>query len=255
MISRYEAFLNGVSLQSISPDILIHDISYGAPVFQDDTYSVAKRNGARLFRRSFDSISVTIKFEIHAYSVANRQAICQAVCMWAKGGGQLKTNDREGLFLQCVCSQFPTIESARNWTDELTIAFTAYTFPFWQDVAQTSIALSSGTSGSTSKFIAGSADGALVEASVKANASLSSVSLTVNGRTLSLTGLSVASGSTIVISYDTDGIQSIKVGNTSLLNKRSGADDLLVNCGASNSFSFSASASVDVTFVVRGIWV
>ena len=255
MISRYEAFLNGVALQTISPDILIHDISYGAPNFQDDTFSVAKRNGSRIFRRAFDSISVTIKFEIHAYSVASRQAICQAVCLWAKNGGVLKTNDREGQYLQCVCSQFPTVESARNWTDELTIVFTAYAVPFWQDVAVTSVEMTAGTSGSKSVFIPGNADGALVEAEITSGGSLTTLNLTVNGRTLTLSGISVSSGSKIVLSYDTDGIQSIKVGTTSLLNKRTGVDDLLANCGASNTFGFSSNVSVTVTFKVKGIYV
>lgn len=255
MISRYEAVLNGVSLSSISADILIHDISYSAPVFQDDTYSVAKRQGSRILKRDFESASVSISFEIHAYDVRNRQAICNAVCAWAKNGGVLKTNDREGQFLQCVCSQFPSVESARNWTDPLIVSFTAYAYPFWQEVNYSTLALSAGTSGSGTLWVPGSTNDALVEAEVKANASLSSVSLTVKGRTLSLTGLSVASGSTIVISYDTDGIQSIKAGSTSLLDKRSGVDDLLANCGESNSMSFSSSASVNVTFKVRGIWV
>lgn len=255
MRSRYEAFLNGVALHSISPDIIIHDISYAQPSIKDETFSVAHRNGARLYKRSYSSATVEISFEIHAYSVAQRQEICQAICTWAKNGGELKTNDRDGLFLQCVCTEFPSIQSAMNWTDELSIVFTAYSVPFWQDVAQTSIAFTAGTSGSKSQYIGGNADGSFVEAEIVAGASLSSVSLTVNGRTLSLTGLSVSSGSTIKITYDTDGIQSIKVGTTSLLNKRSGVDDLLVNCGESNTFSFASSASVTVTLKVRGLWV
>lgn len=255
MRSRYEAFLNGVALSSINPDIIIHDISYGEPQIKDETFSVAKRNGARLFRRSFNPLTVTIVFEIHAYKVSERQAICQSICSWAKNGGELKTNDMDGLFLQCECTQFPTISSVMNWLDELEIEFTAYSIPFWQDVAQTSVAFDAGTSGSKSQFVGGNADVSLVEAEIVANASLSSVSLTVNGRTLSLTGLSVSSGSTIKITYDKDAIQSIKVGTTSLLDKRSGVDDLLVNCGESNTFSFSSSASVTMTYKVRGLWV
>lgn len=255
MISRYEAVLNGLSMQGISTDILIHDIKYSKPVFHDDTYSVAKRHGSRILERNFDSISVTIEFEIHAYSISRRQAICNAICAWAKKGGVLETNDREGQFLQCVCSEFPSVESARNWTEPLTISFTAYAYPFWQEKIPSVHSFSAGTSGSGTLWVPGNVDDALVEAEIKANASLSSVSITVNGRTLSLSGLSVASGNTIVLSYDSDGIQSIKVGSTSLLNKRSGVDDLLANCGEVNNISFSASASVNVTLKIKGIWL
>lgn len=255
MTTRYEATLNNVTLSSLDTDIIIHDISYSNANIKDETLSVAKRNGLRLMRRSFNSIKVSIVFEIHAYDVAERQSICQAVCTWAKNGGTLKTSDRTGVFLRCVCSKFPSISSAKNWIDELEVEFTAYAIPFWQDNSKTSIALTAGTSGSTTQTISGNVDGALVEADIVANASLTSVALTVNSRTLTLSNLSVSSGSTIKITYNSDGIQSIKVGSTSLLNKRTGVDDLLVNCGESNTFSFTSSASVTVTFKVRGLWV
>ena len=254
MISRYEAVLNGISLESISSDILIHDISHSPAEFRDDTFTVAKRNGSRLYRRYFSSSSVSIKFEIHSYSIAQRQAICDAVCVWAKNGGVLVTNDRNGQFLQCVCSEFPSVQSARNWTDELTVSFEAYTIPFWQESVVQNVS-ATGTSGSGTFWVPGSGDKTFVEVDILANASLSSVSLTVNGRTLNLSDLSVSSGSTIKIAYDTDGIQSIKVGTTSLLNKRTGVDDLLADCAKYNTYSFTASASVTVTFKVRGLWV
>lgn len=254
MISRYDAILNGISLSRISADILILDIGYQAPSLQDTTFTVAKRHGARTFRRYFDPAVVTISFEIHSYSIRQRQAIRNAVCTWAKDGGTLKTNDRDGQFLQCVCSGFPSVESVRNWTDPLTIEFTAYVVPFWQETVPKTVSLS-GTSGSADVWVPGSVDGAFVEANVKANDALTNVMLAVNGRELTLSSISVASGRTIVISYDTDGIQSIKVRSTSLLNKRTGVDDLLANCGASNNFAFVSDASVDVTFSVRGWWL
>lgn len=254
MISRYEAVLNGISLGSISSDILIHDISHSPAQFRDDVFQVAKRNGSRLYRRYFESASVSIKFEIHSYSISQRQAICDAVNAWAKDGGILMTNDRNGQFLQCVCSEFPSVQSARNWTDELTVSFEAYSVPFWQESVYQSVS-ATGTSWNGTFWVPGSGDKTFVEAEILANASLSSVGITVNGRTLTLSGLSVSSGSTIKIAYDSDGIQSIKVGSTSLLNKRTGVDDLLADCSKNNTFSFTSSASVTVTLKARGLWV
>lgn len=251
MISRYEVSLNQTSLSSIHPSILIHDINYISPEISDETVTLAKRNGSFLQRRYFGTSVVEISFEIHEYSTRVRQEICKNIVLWAKKGGQLETSDKEGQFLQCVCTKFPVIESARNWTDPLTVEFTAYVIPFWQEKNMATLAIT-GTSGNGSLFVPGNADDVLVSASIKANSAISSVSLTVNGRTLSLTGLSVSSGSTIEIAYDGNAIQSIKVGNTSLLNNRSGVDDLLAKSGELNTFSISASASVTVTFKIRG---
>ena len=255
MISRYEAVLNGVGLSGLDADILIHDIKHSPSAFTDNRYSVAKRNGLRTDKRSFSSVSVTIVFEIHAYSVMTRRAICDAVCAWAKDGGKLETNDKNGQFLQCVCTQFPSVESTRNWTDELSVTFTAFEIPFWQESVQTIVTFSAGTSGTKDFFVPGSGDDNVIEAIIRANASLSSVAITVNGRTLTLSGLSVAQNKEIKILYDDKGIQSIKVDNTSLLNKRTGVDDLLAKCGKINTASFTASASVNVTLRTRGLWV
>ena len=254
MISRYDATLNGISLASISGDILVLDINPTPAVFGDERIQTAKRYGSRMVRRNYESASVSISFEIHAYDIRKRQEICNAVVKWAKNGGVLESNDRQGQFLRCVCSQYPAIESARNWIDPVTVAFTAYEIPFWQEKDTVSVKLT-GTSKTGSLYIPGNVDGTLVEATIKANASLSSVTLGVNSRTLTLSGLSISSGGIINITYDEHGIQSIKNGNTSLLSKRTGVDDLIGNCGESNSLSLTASASVDATFIGRGLWL
>ena len=254
MISRYAVTLNGIALSELSADILILDVGYAQPSYNDRSYSVAKRHGSRLIDRKFNSAGVTVTFEIHAYDIRQRQAICNAVCAWAKNGGVLETNDREGQYLQCVCTGFPSVESARNWTDPLTIEFSAYAIPFWQEKLPQTVALT-GTSQSGTLYVPGNVDDALVEATIKANASVSSVALTVNGRTLTLSGLSLSTNGTITITYDTEGIQSIKQGSTSILDKRTGVDDLLAKCGEINDVSITASASVTVTFSVRGYWL
>lgn len=255
MISRYEVTLNGISLSSIADEIVILDVSYGEPAFSDVRYKTAKRNGSRSDGRIFSSSSVSISFEIHAYDLRDRQAIRNAVCAWAKNGGRLEINDRDGQFLQCECSQFPAVASVRNWTDPFTITFTGNEIPFWQEITPSAVTMTAGTSGSGSLFVPGSADNALVEANIHTNATITSVSITVNGRTLTLSGISVASNNDIKITYDDKAIQSIKVGTTSLLDKRTGVDDLLAKCGELNTVSFTSNASATVTISARGYWV
>lgn len=254
MISRYNVVLNGVSLSSINEQILVRDISHHSADVRYDTFNVANRNGARIYKKSHATASVRIFFEIHAYSISDRQDICDAVCLWAKDGGVLCTNDRGEKFLQCVCTEFPSVESAKNWTDELAITFTAYAIPFWQSLEPVKLHLND-TLLSGTMIVPGNVNNIFVEATVHALDSITSIALTVNGRTLTLSGISVAPGNNVVVSYNTDGIQSIKNGTTSLLDKRSGVDDLLVNCGKNNSFSFLANGSASVTYKVRGWWL
>lgn len=253
MISRYEAVLNGQPLSSVSASILILDISYPPASIDFSTYKGAKRHGSRVYREYVDHRDVVITFAIRAYSIQERQAICNAVQRWAKGGGVLMTNDHAGQRLRCVLSNPPTIQSVLKWTDPISMTFTAYALPFWEEAVPETLSLT-GTSGSGSLYVPGSVDGACLEVDAVPTGELTSLSLTANGKTLSLSGISVASGTTVSIAYNDDMIMSIRAGNTSLLEKRSGADDLLAKCGESNSVSFTANVSTSVTFKGRGLW-
>jgi len=253
MISRYDASLNGVSISSINPAIVVTDIQYAEAGRKHQTYSLANMDGGQIYQSTKEKASVTILFMIRAYDVAERQRICRDIGRWAQMGGELKCNDREGQKLVCVCDAKPYISSAMRWTDNLPVTFTAYEIPYWQEVSISSLSLS-GANGSGTLFVPGDAPETLVETTITASAALSSVSLTVNGKTMTLSELSIASGESIVVSYDEHGILSIKTGTTSLLNKRTGADDLRAVCGEKNSVSFTASASCTVVFRARGRW-
>ena len=254
MISRYSATLNNTSLSGLDSSILVLDIAYQRQEMNDKTFAIAKRHGARFVDRIFGTTSVTISFEIRKYAIADRQSVCAKVVKWAKNGGTLEVGDRTGQFLQCVCTDFPVIDSAKKWTAPLSITFAGFAVPFWQEKTAVTKTLT-GTSDTDTLTVPGNVDGAFVEATITANASLSSVSLTVNSRTLTLSGLSLSANDVIHISYDANAIQSIYVSTTSLLGKRSGVDDLLAKCGESNNLSISASASVTVVFSVKGWWL
>lgn len=254
MISRYEATLNGIAMSTISPDIYIQDIQYQPPRITNTSITIANRQGSNINKRYTDKASVAIYFEIRAYSIAQRQAVCSKIVNWAKKGGILRINDRIWQRLRCICETFPVITSVRNWTESLQIVFSAYDLPYWESVTPSELQLS-GTTGSGTLYVPGTYDSSLVEVTAVAGGSLSSISFTANDYTLSLTGLSVSSGQMIKIRYNDRMIQSIKVGNTSLLTKRSGADDLKALCGETNSFQFTANVTTDVTFSTRGLWI
>lgn len=262
MISRYEAWLNGIALSSISPDILLLDIQHTPASIRNDTYAVAKRQGARLYRRYVESASVQITFAIRAYSIRQRQDTCNEIIKWAKNGGILQTNDREGQRLRCICDVFPAINSALRWTDPLTMRFTAYALPFWEEEYPVKITLTQETPSGT-LYVPGNVDGAFAEVTIlpQENSSMTEATLTANDRTMSLSGITVSKNYAVTVSYDDNMIQSIQWkylpsgGSGSYLNKRTGVDDLVVKCGETNSFSYTANRQAEVEFSVRGLWM
>lgn len=253
MIGRYEATLNGINLTSIDPAIVVTDISYDRPDYDTDFVSVAKRHGSRVHRRMKDRASCTVTFAIRAYNTADRNRICQQVIAWARDGGELQTSDRDGQKLVCICDALPTVSSALRWTDPVSVTFSAYALPWWQETAVQNLTLSGG-SGNGNLYVPGTAPEAMVEVQITPTATLATIHLDARDKRMSLTGLNISGGTTINISYDANMIQSIKAGNVSLLPYRSGADDLIAVCGKLNYMGFIADANCVVLFKTRGLW-
>lgn len=254
MISRYEVTLNNEKLSEIDEKILILDIAYSEPGHTYQQQTLAKKDGARQYARYKAKTTVVVTFAIRAYDTAERQAICQSVCLWAKNGGVLRTSDRKGQYLRCDCDKLPYIASAKNWTDSLTVQFSAYDNPYWQNNTTDTITLN-GTAGNGTLYVTGSAPETVVSVNITARATLKNITLQVADTTMTLSGLSVGNGQTVAISYTTRLIQQIRQnGKTSVLNCRSGADDLIAICGQNNTVAFSANANCTVEFVARGLW-
>lgn len=251
---RHEAILNGIALSSLHPDIYILDISYPPPAIQTETFAVAKRDGARVRRQYIEKNTATIQMMVRAYDVKQRQQICADIARWARAGGTLETNDRPGQRLRCICETAPTISSALKWTDPVTVTFSAYENPYWEEKIPAAVTLT-GSSASGTLYVPGDAGITFIEGIITANAALSSVTIQAGNDALTLSGLSIASGGSIVISYNEEMIQSIKTGTTSLLDKRTGADDLRAVCGGTTAVSISASASVTAQLKARGRWL
>ena len=251
MLTRYEAYMDGVALSSIDPSIAVLDI---VPVPGDINCAFAtraNREGAVLTNKNKSSEGVQISFEIHEYSPMKRMDICQRVSKWANGE-ILQTSDRQGQRLRVMCSQYPVV-NAKDWTAPVTVVFTAYVLPYWEEDAPAVISLT-GTSGNAQIYAPGNAGEVLVEATVKANAAVTTFTLTVGSTHITLSGLSLAANDVVTISYDKNLIQSIKKGNTSLLDKRTGSDDLLTTSGEYVTVEISADASITATFSARGCW-
>ena len=261
MISRYEAYMDGIALGSIHPSIYVRDIHYAEPSFQFRENKLGYRDGALLDGKYLEKSSVTIDFDLRAYDTAQRQRILADIITWSKGS-TLTVSDRPGQKLVCVCEKLPAIKSAMKWTETLSITFSAYGIPYWQDDVPTSGTLSSqtGEAAAGTIFVPGNAEKAYMNVDVTAGAALTSLSVACGNSGIQLVfpnDSPLASGSVVKFAYNADGILSIKTGSTSLLDKRTAAssDNLEVKCGMNNGIAVEATGAVSAVFKARGCWL
>lgn len=87
-------------------------------------------------------------------------------------------------------------------------------------------------------------------------ANIASATVTVAGRSMTFADLGLGANETLRISHDARGVLSIKIGNRSVMAKRTetSADDLYADPGA-NGFSFSAQRACRLTVSCRGRFV
>lgn len=245
MISRYEAYMDGVALSSIDPSIYVLNIQNGDVQQSINTRAVAGRPGARVIKKQFNRASVMILFEIHEYDTVKRQAVCNKVQKWADGN-ILSVSDRPGQQLRCVCEAYPKV-NAKEWTEPVSMTFSGYNPPYWENENETIIK----TTSSKKVYIPGNAPETLVSATITANTSISSLTVTAGAKSLVL-AVSAAQNDKIYIGYDENNILFIRKNNVSILDKRTGDDDLTVPCGEFSTFSVSGGVSAE--FKVRGCW-
>lgn len=253
MISRYDAWLNGDSISSVSPSIYVADISYSTAARSYATSQVSGRDGTFSGRDYVAPSTVAISFVVREYNTARRQEVAQDVARWAARGGWLRTSDRVGQRLYVRCTKPPAISSVLRWLNTLTVEFTAHDFPMWQDEAAEAVTLNSGDSGTL--FLRGTRQ-TEVCAEITAGATLTGFTITCGDTAVTLEGLNIAQGQTVNIRYTDDHhILEIVSGGASLLDKRTAnsSDDLIAQIG-DNSVSYASSGASTCVLSVRGVY-
>lgn len=257
MISRYRIALGNVQMDSLDDDLLILDVGYSAPDFQISPNRAANLPGYDFTDTYYEKQTVTVTFELHIYDTAKRNEACQRVNAWAAGGGILTCNDRDGQQLTDVrCEKFASIESARGWTDPLTLVFATTFNPYWESRTEKTLTLT-GTSARGTFAMDGNAGNALMSVDATAAGNVSSFQISAGNTTIKLTGLALTSGSKLVIDYINGRFLRIRADGKSVLAKlnASSSDNLAVRCGISSAVTFTANAKISVTVKARGQWL
>ena len=282
MINRYRVSIGGTQLdQYLENDkrfkdkIVLLNIGYSEPGISRSIETAGDNDGGIITRAFRRSASVTVTFGIYVYNTADRYEACEKIKTLCAKGGTIITNDRPGKALyNCVCEQYPEIDSARDWTAPLTMVFSAYAFPYWQNTAETTKSLTSKKTSAT-MAVPGNAPNANVIAEVTAKAQFvpsgtiydsSTPLLTLGiGSTKLMFNYNMKQNNYLLIDLDSNNNLRARVYETKSSMKLIGSvlaniipsssDKLLATPGENNTVSIEAVKEVAVTFRVRGAWL
>lgn len=250
-MTRYKVWLDQQGLQDLDPAICIIDLQEQPPSQLLSTAARAQGDGVFLARRARQSLSVTVRFAIREPHPARRQAILHKVRTWAQGS-YLTTSDRPQQRLKVQAESLPTLQSALKWTDALSITFTAYETPFWEDAQPTASATST-------LYLPGDAPSAPVDVRWLCAADApDEVTIATPLSRLTFCGLPLHAGQELVISHES-GTLTATIDGADVLPHRTpeSSDDLLLPCGQTSTVTLTAdgAAASSCIFSARGRWL
>ena len=248
--------LNGIGLydlDSAKDRIYIQDI-------EENTTIKAEADTRLYYGQTFlgqnahNLLTVTVTFMIKERDRAERMALIQKINGWATKG-YFTSNTHSNQRLYVICTQLPAVKTFL-WNEEMKIVFTAYGEACWEDLAPVSYMVASSKTAASSTFTPGGTRVCFLEAEITnvASSALTTVTLTANGESISLTGLSVAKNQKVELFYDENHYLHITANGISVLNERTCADDLLLNPNTANSVSCSTNVNCKTIFKARGLY-
>ena len=253
MLTYFDAALNGEWMSSLDESVYVLDVHENAAE-KVLSHEWDMRSGSRYGGRFRTSLSVTVLFYIIQPDPYLRAEVLQLVQDWARKGGMLEIGGRSGQTLFVKCENPPLMQSASKWTDVLQLTFTAYEFPFWRGMNSANVTITE----NGSIYPGGACDEMPVDVTVKniGKTAVTRVRLSVNESVLEFTGISIPADKTLVVQHDQNGVLSAKIGDESILIRRTdeSSDDLLAFGGDENSLSVSSDGSVSARFSVWEVW-
>lgn len=250
---RYEAWINGVGLTTLSDKIYLTDIQESAPKLAISTIENAKYGGLRMTERTRQRLDVTLTFSVRERNGELRAEILDDILTWI-ADGELSISTRPNQVLQVKYTDIPSVGSSLRWTDTLSVTFTEYNAPYWlaAQPVRKSVSCVSGTPSTIVIAPVGTAETTFLEFSIEANANVGTVAISANGYTLTFTSVGAVSGGIIAGYYDADGYQHFTLNGVSIYGKRTGDDDILLNCRQPNTITVTTNGAATFTAIARG---
>ena len=258
MILAKRIALNGNYLDAQDTSIVIRRIDPGVPKESVSAVSLMGGYGQRMTMQHFDTLEVSVTFAIDKpkKSMDERRAVFDKAIAWASQKGWLTVNWMENRRMYVDKVVYPSSGDMWNWTDEYTIVFRAYGVPFWQDDTTTEAqnTLSAGTAKTITLTAAGTVETVMdVEYTNTSRSTCTTFKIEIAGKTLELTGLTLAQNKSLIITHGTDGILEITEDGVSAYGKQTGGgmDDLYIQPGE-NSIRVTAQRAGNITLSCYG---
>lgn len=249
MILSRRVALGGIQLDELHERIVVKEIDTGTP--QENITAVSRMGGAgqRMTSQHWTTLDVNVAFgiDVPKWDLEDRRAIFDQVTAWALKRGWLTTNQMPGRRMYVDKAIIPNGGDMWDWTNDYTLNFRAYNVPFWQDEQPAQVNRGTSSSGTVYVDVGGHVQ-TVMDATFKnkSGMTINNFTISAGGNTLKLTNLGLGGSETLTISHGTDGLLRIRRGNTSVLEKRTGSDDLYVNPGR-QAVSFSADRAGEFT--------
>ena len=257
MILSKRVALGGVQLDELHERIVVLGVDPGTPEESISTVSRMGGSGQRVTGAHWETLEVTVSYgiDIPKDQMELRRQIFDAVNAWALRRGWLTVNWLPNRRMYVDKVVLPSSDDVRDWTRKYDITFRSYNVPFWQDEIPNQAARSLISSGSTALIVGGTVQ-SVVDADFRnrSGMTINNFSISAGGNTITLSNLGLGGSETLSFSHGTDGLLRIKAGNRSVLDRRTGADDLYVNPGTV-SVSISTERSGDLTVRNYGRYV
>ena len=222
-------------------------------------WDLSRRSGGlHLLRRQREQLSLRVRFLIEEYDIAARHQLLHLVAAWAEAGGVLTLHEDGKRVLRVVCTQYPTM-STLNWLETLSLVFTAFSCPYWEDAAETSF-LMPNTSDAPSKLLAvpGDAPETPLNLLIRniGDTAITTLTISAAGK-ISFQGLTLAPGAAVRIHHDAGVFAAEMVSDdstVSILPYRTpeSADDLLLRPGVLNEIRVEAGSAAFVSGRCKG---
>ena len=257
MARHIDAWMDGVRLADLGA-VFVQGVDEPPPEMDIEYVNRAIRGGRGIQKRKRRALQVTIHAAIHElFDLKKRAALRDAVAAWANGS-ILELSNHPDKRLNVICLAEPGLADVRDFNSTLDISLEADVIPYWEEKwpVETS---GSGSSGSKTLLIPGTAKEVPIEVEIGSGSGISSLTVTAScggvTKSISLTGMSSVTGSISFTRDEQDRLQIMR-GSTSLLPYRTAAsaDDLIIPAGKA-TLSWTASASRSVSFSARGRWL
>lgn len=258
------ATLNGVSMHSVDPAIVIQSIDEQAPSWNVTAVSRAGRIGQYCTGTEKRYRDIIIKFAVRiTRDYAAREAVLQKVAAWAAPGGTLKVNYRTGQQINVICAALPAVQGIDKWANAYQLTLRAYGVPEWQNVTADSVQ-GGGTGATGTAFLSVSANGGgklAFNAQNDSGSTCDTAQVKVGSQIIRFEGLALADGETLSVGYDSsDNMTAVArsmSSERSVLDKRTTAsvDDIWLSGTSSNFIQYEGSIKLRWWFHCYGRWI